>query len=285
MRAEIVKDDVCVYVEDSGPGIPEAKRQHLFVKYQESLDLLNQGTGIGLSLSKKLMESMGGDISLDNTYHSGIEGCPGACFAVQLNTPPIDIEATLPTEMNNSQRELQGHELLQKNETNGIPQDQVTSDTTTAAATSSTNDHVDLPGELSVLFVDDDAVLRKLFIRAVKRAQPGWKIEEASSGETALQLCETQTFDLIFMDQYMASVDKQLTGTETTQTLRAKGVPSIICGLSANDIRDSFVNAGANHFILKPIPCRPDCLQKVLLQVLERDDYTSMALGLSANDI
>jgi signal transduction histidine kinase len=43
-----------LYVEDSGPGIPEHKRQSLFNKWQDSLDVLNQGTGIGLALCKKL---------------------------------------------------------------------------------------------------------------------------------------------------------------------------------------------------------------------------------------
>ena len=31
-------------VEDSGPGIPKEKRQRLFSKFQESLDVLSQGT-------------------------------------------------------------------------------------------------------------------------------------------------------------------------------------------------------------------------------------------------
>lgn len=35
-------------VEDSGPGIPAEKREHLFDKYQESLDTLSQGTGMRL---------------------------------------------------------------------------------------------------------------------------------------------------------------------------------------------------------------------------------------------
>ena len=35
---------VRIYVEDSGSGIPEEKRERLFAKYQESLDLLSQGT-------------------------------------------------------------------------------------------------------------------------------------------------------------------------------------------------------------------------------------------------
>ena len=86
---------------------------------------------------------------------------------------------------------------------------------------------------------------------------PTWNISEASSGETALRMCEElqpEQYDLIFLDQYMASVDKQLLGTETAQAMRTKGVSGRICGLSANDLRDTFINSGANDFVLKPMP-------------------------------
>ena len=72
-------------VEDSGPGISQEKRRELFGKFQDSLDSLHQGTGIGLSLCKKLTELMGGHLYIDEEYNSGIEGCPGARFVVQLN--------------------------------------------------------------------------------------------------------------------------------------------------------------------------------------------------------
>jgi hypothetical protein len=49
VRGEVVSDKVRIYVEDSGPGIPLEKRGKLFDKYQESLDLLNQGYVANLS--------------------------------------------------------------------------------------------------------------------------------------------------------------------------------------------------------------------------------------------
>jgi sensor domain CHASE-containing protein len=70
LRAETTSRGVVIYVEDSGPGIPENKRNTLFAKFQESLDELSQGTGIGLSLCAKLIDLMGGSIELDNSYHS-----------------------------------------------------------------------------------------------------------------------------------------------------------------------------------------------------------------------
>jgi CheY-like chemotaxis protein len=95
---------------------------------------------------------------------------------------------------------------------------------------------------------------------------PAWEIHEASNGETALRLVDDNTFDLILLDQYMASVDKQLLGTETVRALRAKGVTSRICGLSANDMEKPFLRNSANGFLIKPFPCAKEPLTRELLR-------------------
>jgi len=224
------------FLEDTGPGIPMKKRDRLFCKYQESLDSLSQGTGIGLFLCSNLVRVMGGELTLDQSYDSGIEGFPGARFAINLNASRVDFcfEHALAPET---------HE-----------------DASLAA---------NLPDELSVLFVDDDLVLRKLFLRTVKKVAPGWNVHEASSGERAIQLVESGvSFDLIFVDQYMASAEVSLLGTETVAALRSKGVDSRICGISANDTGEQFMKAGANAFTFKPFPCAKDALRKELLRIL-----------------
>jgi response regulator of citrate/malate metabolism len=86
-----------------------------------------------------------------------------------------------------------------------------------------------------------------------------------------LKLVDVEYFDLIFMDQYMASADKQLLGTETVRALRAKGVKSRICGLSANDLENPFLRNGANGFLIKPFPCAKEALTRELLRILYED--------------
>lgn len=246
MRGEVVDGCARIYVEDSGPGIPlEMRKAGMFSKYQASLDVLSQGTGIGLCLSKKLMIAMDGDLWLDESYNSGIAGCPGACFVVKTSASPLDLEANLPVELRSSS-------------------------ITSALHVGPTEEPASLPENISVLFVDDDVVLRKLFMRAIRKVEPEWNVQEAASGETAIKLCETQFFDLIFLDQYMASVDKQLLGTETARAMRSKGINSFICGLSANDLGPSFLSAGADHFILKPMPCGREELHDTLIILLEK---------------
>jgi hypothetical protein len=59
----------------------------------------------------------------------------------------------------------------------------------------------DLPEKLSVLFVDDDPILRKLFARMVKNVASNWEIREAANGETAVRLADIDKihFDIIFV--------------------------------------------------------------------------------------
>ena len=177
LRAASVDGNVSLFIEDSGCGIPIEKRSALFAKFQESLDSLNQGTGIGLSLSKNLVDLMGGEIYLDESYDSGFEGCIGTRFIIDLKTTAI--------EWNEGD-------------------DQASSKI--SPAEESTTEQNRLPETLTVLFVDDDFVLRKLFKRSVKRIQSKWKVQEASNGETALRMVESQEFDCIFVDQVCMQV-------------------------------------------------------------------------------
>lgn len=245
-RAELSRrGTVRIVVEDSGSGVPISKRSQLFSKFQESLDVLSQGTGVGLFLCKKLTELMGGKIVLDYDYHSGIEGHPGARFVIDLNVPPF--------------RTKEAEEIASDRQVNPM-------------SSSSTDSHrMRLPENLNVLFVDDDAILRKLFSRAILMVAPTWKCHQAANGETAIRLVDesgVNTFDIIFVDMYMASVEKQLLGTETVVELRSRGVQSKICGLSANDKEREFLAAGADTFCVKPLPCERDALSKELLRVL-----------------
>jgi signal transduction histidine kinase len=94
-RAAVVDGLIELYVEDSGPGIPVEKQGALFEKFQSSLDVLSQGTGLGLSLCENLTHLLKGDIWLDEIYDSGVPDSPGARFVIRLNTPPLSSEDIL----------------------------------------------------------------------------------------------------------------------------------------------------------------------------------------------
>jgi CheY-like chemotaxis protein len=205
--------------------------------------------GIGLFLCKNLIELMDGDIYLDEEYNTGLKDRPGSRFIVDLKQPPFDGGRDLTPYISS------GHGL-------SIHGDGSDSDSSARYTT------IDLPKRINVLFVDDDAILRKLFARTIRTIAPDWNIREASNGETALKLVEDHHFDLIFMDMYMASVTKQMLGTESVAALRAAGVKCRICGLSANDKASEFLAAGADAFTFKPLQFEKSALQRELCRIL-----------------
>ena len=139
---------------------------------------------------------------------------------------------------------------------------------------SETSSTPELPVEMSILIVDDDKITRKLFSRSVKKIAPQWKIQDAGSGEEALEIVTNaaKPFDLIFMDQYMGTEADMLLGSDVVAELRNRGNESVICGMSANDVETLFDDAGADAFIFKPLPFRPDALTRELKRILVSGD-------------
>jgi PAS domain S-box-containing protein len=90
-EVELTPPQLRIRVVDNGPGLDAAQQQRLFVPF-ERLDAevrQIQGTGIGLALSKRLVELMGGRIGVD------AERGRGSSFWVQLPRG----EASLPPPM------------------------------------------------------------------------------------------------------------------------------------------------------------------------------------------
>ena len=57
-------------VQDTGKGIAEADREHIF-KFFTKVDDFSEGLGLGLPLTKRHAETLGGNLILDTTYHEG----------------------------------------------------------------------------------------------------------------------------------------------------------------------------------------------------------------------
>ncbi|HVT15023.1 MAG TPA: ATP-binding protein [Thermoanaerobaculia bacterium] len=84
-RQNLASGDVRVAVKDTGIGIAAADRQRLFLPFEQvdsSYGRKQQGTGLGLALSRRLVELHGGSLQVD----SAGEGC-GSTFTFSLPVP------------------------------------------------------------------------------------------------------------------------------------------------------------------------------------------------------
>ena len=66
---------ISVFVEDTGMGIKKEHQSEVFFRFRkienEEQDQLYSGAGLGLSLSKRLVELLGGEMSLQSEYGKG----------------------------------------------------------------------------------------------------------------------------------------------------------------------------------------------------------------------
>jgi signal transduction histidine kinase len=78
-------------VSDTGPGIPEDKRQLIFEPFRQS-DILHSktGAGLGLAISKKLANLMGGDIVVNSRLGIGSTFFFTAQFGIDEDSPASD---------------------------------------------------------------------------------------------------------------------------------------------------------------------------------------------------
>jgi signal transduction histidine kinase len=94
VRLQVAPGALTVEVQDNGPGVPAAQRELIFEKFRQGGGDAHrpQGTGLGLPISRRIVEHFGGQLFL--RADSG----QGACFAFTLpssdNPTPAPPEAT-----------------------------------------------------------------------------------------------------------------------------------------------------------------------------------------------
>lgn len=70
MRVETAGNDLLFTIEDTGPGIPPDKADFIFEKFTK-IDMFTEGLGLGLFLCRRVVQLMGGSLTLDSEYIGG----------------------------------------------------------------------------------------------------------------------------------------------------------------------------------------------------------------------
>lgn len=222
-------------VSDTGPGIPEAKMEALFEEYEQLMDNNKvAGAGLGLSISKRLAELMGGSIDVES------EPGKGATFTVR-----IPVEAT-STEM--------------------IPLDVV--DLSESVGEDNLSNAT---FRLKVLVAEDTRAIQHVLRRLLdKRVNEVVVVGDGLEAVEAVQQADQDgaPFDMVLMDIQMPVMD----GTAATTQLRSEGFSLPIVALTAGAMkteREACMAAGCTHFLPKPINI--DDLLKIISEVDKSD--------------
>ncbi len=206
-------------IVDSGIGIPEESKKDLFQTFSQidsSSTRKYEGTGLGLVLSKRIAQSLDGDVVLLSSSAG-----KGSVFRVTIPA------ATLDSNIAKSDRPAQ----------KSVRQSGLQSDKN------------QLTGK-KVLIVDDSGDNRLLIDLYLKKK--GVLSEFADNGASAVEKAMANQYDLVLMDMQMPIMD----GYTATKTLRDKGFLKPIIALTAHAMsedRNRCLAAGCNDYLTKPI--------------------------------
>lgn len=233
-RDEINLEFHCI---DTGIGIKEEDMEKLFSPF-EQIDDSNKnridGTGLGMSISKNLLNIMGSKLNVKSEYKKGSD------FSFIIRQKVFSFEPI--------------GSYMKETRKKGIA-DRVLKESFHAP-------------DAIILITDDMDVNLSVAKNLLKRTKIN--IDTALSGHEAIKLCQEKKYDIIFMDHRMPVMD----GTEAMRRIHAlpPGNPNEktpIIALTANAVagsREKFLEDGFDGYIPKPID--PAALESLIKELL-----------------
>ncbi len=231
--------NLCVSVRDTGIGIKPEDLSRLFSEFERIEEKRNrnvEGTGLGMNITKRLLEMMGSALKVESVYGEG------SCFSFKLR------QTVQKWDSIGDYQSTYGSALKERT---------VYKEKFTAP-------------DAHVLVVDDNDMNLIVFKNLLKKTLI--KVDTACDGDEGLAASRKTKYDLIFLDHMMPGKD----GIETLHLmLEEKDNPNIltpkVC-LTANAIsgaRDEYIKAGFDDYLTKPIDS--DHLESLLLEYLPKE--------------
>ena len=232
-------NDVVIIVSDQGRGIPPDQQKNIFKRYHRSNNIINTqiaGSGVGLMLTKKLVELHRGSITFVSKQNSGTS------FTLNL---PVNKEEYNQAEIFESASEeiISEPERLQVTAKIERNADHITSEQTKEDP----SNRADLP---LVLIVEDNDELRS-YLRS--NLIKSYRVETASHGNEGLELTNKHNPDLIITDIMMPEMDGIEFCKKIRQSINTSHIPVILLtALNSMQQKIKGLEYGADDYIEKP---------------------------------
>ncbi|KAK6201753.1 hypothetical protein LQW54_009412 [Pestalotiopsis sp. IQ-011] len=276
-------------IEDSGVGIEEEVRKRLFQPFSQGDSSTARkfgGTGLGLTISKNLVELMHGRITLESSPGNGTTAMFWIPFSKGRNSPisslaevgalPDRLQSEMSVSCNSSEYEhiinTPPAEALRNTNKRSPKRGRPTSLTSAPLFTEE-----ELPmaerAKIFVLVVEDNAINQQIALKTIQKL--GFKVQAVWNGKEALEYLEASQEgkhtkpDIILMDVQMPVID----GYKATHILRhhvpyrAYTSNTPIVAMTASAIqgdREKCKKAGMDDYLAKPV--RGKMLEKMLIK-------------------
>ncbi len=243
-----------ITIKDSGPGIPEHELDKIFDRYYRLTSSSSKeiGTGIGLALTKKLVDLHHGKINVESKVGEGTS------FFVRI-----------PISKNGYKNEEISASLEHNQNVRGL----VDPDEIGVEGISNLPDMVDLKKDTKLLFVEDDIDLRETIQFRLKEH---YRVIVAKDGQEGFEMAMNESPDIVLTDVKMPRMDGNELCRKVKNTFELSHIPVIM--LTANIAENSRMEgyyAGADSYIAKPVTvntlvARIDSLLKLRQQLKDR---------------
>ena len=254
-----------ISIKDSGIGIPKDKLETIFQRfYQTPADPSdrNVGTGIGLDLTRSLVELHYGTISArNNEGEKGSKFEHGSEFIIRIplgkdHLKPEEIieEEEMKKEQNNELAEAEQEEQLAEN--NDQPAEILNnSDTTPASAKGA---------KAEIVIVEDEEDIQE-YLKA--QLSSDFKIRTYPNGKVALNEILKNKPDLVISDIMMPEMDGTTLCAKLKSNINTNDVPIILLtAKSREEDQLEGLQTGADAYILKPF--NMDILHRNIINLL-----------------
>lgn len=226
-----------VVVSDTGIGIPSDQFETIFESFQQgqgSIERLYGGTGLGLSVTKKLVELHGGSIRVQSQV------AEGSVFTFTLPRGEVGEASSAPEETVPVTR-------------SGLADMLPPGESHDRDITGSQGDGSLVQGRgAHILIVDDEPVNLKVLHNML--ALNDFRVTQASQGVQALAEVEKGDVDLVILDVMMPRLSGYDTCRQIRQKYTAQELPIILltARTRTEDLLAGF-DAGANDYLTKPV--------------------------------
>jgi PAS domain S-box-containing protein len=268
-------------VADTGIGMPEAALRSLFEPFVQgdgSTTRRYGGTGLGLSICRRLVELMGGAITVESREGSGSVFRFTAPFEAPSAAPAALIASTLRgarvlvVEDDPTARRTAGWNGLSKNASKPSLENALVNETPVEQM------HVSNRTGARLLIADDQEINRR--ITTLQLRELGFAADAAQGGREAVDLVRGGGYDLVLMDVHMPEMDGFAATHAIRESERATGRHVTIVALTAGALirdRDACLAAGMDDYLAKPIHL--DALRSVLDRWLPADSETLVCVS------